>query len=104
MSTENYTVHDQDDRRVIQFNGQLHAAACGAINDDVMNDCEEADGPLTFDLEGVTFASSSFLRIVLAANRLKGRTGFAIVNVQPDVKKVFKMAGLWDALNMSEST
>jgi len=103
MSTEHFSIHNVEGGRVLQFEGQLHAAACGAMNDAALEACKDAEGTLTFDLKDVTFASSSFLRIVLAANRLKGSNGFYVTNVQPEVKKVFKMAGLWDALNMAES-
>ncbi|MGE9295750.1 MAG: STAS domain-containing protein [Puniceicoccales bacterium] len=102
MPTDQYSIYDTDGGRVIAFQGQLHAAACGAMNDQVMQAVEDTEGTLTFDLMAVTFVASSFLRIVLAANRLKSRSGFEIINVQPDVKKVFKLAGLWDALKVSE--
>lgn len=103
MSTEQFSVQDLENERVIAFSGQLHAAACGAMNDDLMAACEETDGPLTFDLAEVTFVASSFLRTVLTVNRQKAQEGFQIINVPPEVKKVFKMAGLWDALGMAKT-
>ncbi len=103
MSTENFTIKDLEDERVIAFQGQLHAAACGAMNDALLEACENAGSALTFDLADVSFAASSFLRIVLTVNRTKGGDGFKIIHVQPEVKKVFKMAGLWDALGMARS-
>jgi len=103
MSTEHFTVQDTADGRIIAFQGQLHAAACGAMNDDLMEACDNAEGSLTFDLAEVSFVASSFLRIVLTVNRAKASEGFQIINVQPEVKKVFKMAGLWDALGMSKT-
>ncbi|GHB91221.1 STAS domain-containing protein [Cerasicoccus arenae] len=104
MSTEHFTVQDLENGRLILLQGQLHAAACGSMNDDLLAVCEETDGPVTFDLGGVSFVASSFLRTVLTVNRAKARdAGFAIINVQPEVKKVFKMAGLWDALGMSKT-
>ncbi|WP_309387108.1 STAS domain-containing protein [Cerasicoccus frondis] len=103
MSTEHFSVEPTADACIFAFTGQLHAAACGAMNDDLMVAVEESEGPVVFDLGGVTFVASSFLRTVLTINRSKSREGFSIVNVQPDVKKVFKMAGLWDALGMAKT-
>ncbi|MEO0794047.1 MAG: STAS domain-containing protein [Verrucomicrobiota bacterium] len=103
MSTEHFSVKDTETGREIVFQGQLHAAVCGAMNDDLVSECENCEGALTFDMTAVTFVSSSFLRLVLTANRMKGREGFAVTNVQPEVKKVFKMAGLWDALGMART-
>lgn len=100
MATDHYTIQETGEGRTIVFQGQLHAAACGSMCDDLLAACEEAPGPLAFDLGGVTFVSSSFLRLVLTANRKKARGEFQVVSVQPEVKKVFKMAGLWDALGM----
>lgn len=102
MSTENFSVQDLENERVIAFQGQLHAAVCGAMNEDLMKACEH-EGPLTFDLAGVSFVASSFLRTVLTVYRAKSQEGFKIINVQPEVKKVFKMAGLWDALGMAKT-
>ena len=103
MSTENFSVEATDSGLLFAFTGQLHAAACGAMNDDLMAAVEENDGPVVFDLGAVTFVASSFLRTVLTVNRTKAKEGFTIINVQPEVKKVFKMAGLWDALAMAKT-
>lgn len=103
MSTEHFSVADGPNGRIVTLTGQLHAAACGAMVDDLMAVCEEAEGPLTFDMADVSFVASSFLRLVLTVNRAKPRDSFSIVNVQPEVRKVFKMAGLWDALGMSKT-
>ncbi len=103
MSTEHFSVESTESGQLFTFQGQLHAAACGAINDDLMAVIEENEGPVIFDLSNVTFVASSFLRIVLTVNRAKARDGFTIVNIQPDVKKVFKMAGLWDALGLAKT-
>ncbi len=73
------------------------------MSDDLMAVVEESEGPIVFDLASVTFVASSFLRVVLTVNRAKARDGFSIINIQPDVKKVFKMAGLWDALGLAKT-
>jgi anti-anti-sigma factor len=50
--------------------------------------------PLVFDLTRVEFVSSSFLRICVAAAKIRGQGGFWVVNPVPFVRNVFTIAGL----------
>jgi anti-sigma B factor antagonist len=49
---------------------------------------------LIFDFEKVDYISSSFLRICLKKVKELGKENFSIINPSPDIKKVFKIAGL----------
>ena len=49
---------------------------------------------LAFDLSGVDFISSAFLRLCLQAAKLSGGGAFRLVGVSPAVKKLFVVAGL----------
>ena len=60
-----------------------------------------ASTPVIFDLDGVDFVSSAFLRLCIYAQRQAGDHGFQIVHVGPYVKRVFKIAGL-DAMLKAE--
>ena len=49
---------------------------------------------MIFDFSDVHYISSSFLRICLKKMKELGSANFYIQNIKPDIKKVFKIAGL----------
>ena len=53
---------------------------------------------IVFDLAGVDFISSAFLRLCLQAAKTSGGGAFRIVGVSPAVKKLFVVAGLENLL------
>jgi anti-anti-sigma factor len=55
---------------------------------------ESAAKAVTFDLAGVGYIASSFLRICLRTAQAVGKENLAISNCAPEIKKVFKIAGL----------
>lgn len=54
-----------------------------------------------FNLEEVDYVSSTFLRIVIKLVKTIGKENFAIINVQPSVTLVFKIAGLSEVIKSS---
>ena len=66
--------------------------------------CQECEGPLfekieqaknvKFDLKDVDYVSSLFLSICLRASKALGPDKLSIINLHPNVKKVFKIAGI----------
>ncbi len=56
---------------------------------------------IVFDLGGVDYVSSLFIRLCGATAQRTGIKSFAIVNSNARVKKIFKIAGLDDMLNLS---
>lgn len=57
------------------------------------------EGGVVFDLQGVEFISSMFLRLCIIAAKRCGPERFSFVNISPPVKKVIKTAGL-DSLSL----
>lgn len=49
---------------------------------------------VVFDLGEVEYVSSSFLRLCLTVDRRLKKDNFSVVNTNPFIKKVFKIAGL----------
>lgn len=79
----------------IRFTGCMDTAKCGDMEAEVLAALESAgDRPIVYDLGGVEFVSSAFLRFCVLAGRRAGPAGFRVVNVDPLVKRVFKIAGL----------
>lgn len=56
---------------------------------------------IVFDLKGVDYVSSVFFRICIAMSREVKKGNFSVSNTSPFVKKIFKMAGLEEILNVS---
>jgi anti-anti-sigma factor len=56
---------------------------------------------IVFDLKDVDYIASAFIRLCLIAAKAVDRGNFSIVNTDPQVKKVFKLAGLEAMLNIS---
>lgn len=102
MSTDIVQFADGDKEFVCAFVGPLNAERCQQVQEDLIRKIEATAGVINFDMNEVTFASSSFLRIVLTVNKRVGKERLKISNVDPNVKKVFKMSGLWDALGMDK--
>jgi anti-anti-sigma factor len=79
---------------VFQFLGRLDTAECARIEGEVLQKAQ-ADGlPVVFDLAGVQFVASAFLRLCLVVGQKVAGSRLTLVNVSPPIKKVFKIAGL----------
>lgn len=90
-----------DDKLICDFDGRQDTVSCNAIAEEFkthLAEFEEKNGSeIVFDMTGVDYVASSFLRFCVNAAKL-GKDGFKVVNVTHPVKKVFKIAGLGDCL------
>lgn len=68
----------------------------GEIDDFCIDDLR-----INFDLKDVDYVASSFIRICVATAKQLGEGNFTISNTSPLIKKVFKIAGLHEILNVS---
>lgn len=75
---------------------------CGKIKTLKGTDDPESlfEGRIVFNMAGVDYISSSFIRICINAAKQVQKGNFSIVNCDPFVKKTFKVAGLDDLLNI----
>jgi anti-anti-sigma regulatory factor len=56
---------------------------------------------VTFDLKHVDYVASAFIRICLATAERVKHENFSIINTTPFIKKVFKVAGIDETLNVT---
>ena len=56
---------------------------------------------VVFDLKGVEYVASAFIRLCLTAAKGVAKGDFSIINTSPQVKKVFKLTGLDTTLNIT---
>ncbi len=56
---------------------------------------------IVFDLEGVTYVASGFLRLCVSAAGKVDKGKFSVIHTDPQIMKVYKIAGLDSVLNVS---
>ncbi len=84
----------KDGSLVFQFSGPLDTMECTRIGDGVTQQVQTAGQPVVFDLAGVDFVASAFLRLCLMVQQKAAGNQLTLINVCPPIKKVFKIAGL----------
>ena len=88
------SISQQDGTLVCSFTGRLDTADCGNFEERLDGAVEGTELPVAFDMAGVDFVSSMFLRICIRTFQRVGRERFMLMNVSPAVKKVLKIAAL----------
>jgi anti-anti-sigma factor len=81
----------------LRFEPQLDTATCQQIEEEVRAAVTNPPGSVVFNLEGVEFVSSSFLRLCVYASRQAKGGDFHVISVDPNIRRVFKIAG-FDAM------
>ncbi len=79
---------------IVEFQGRLDTALCVEMEAEVRATVTAPQKPVVFDLKGVDFVCSAFLRLCIYAYQQAGNQGFEVVNLNPSIKRVFKIAGL----------
>ena len=88
-----------DGRAVFKFFGRMDTVHCMEVEKKVVDSIDSA-GKVVFDLDGVDYIASAFLRLCVNAVHHVNQDNFSVVNLTPSVKKVFKIAGLAEILNL----
>ena len=78
----------------VTFSGRMDTKTCQELASQVDKELSASSSGVVFDLKGVDYVCSAFLRICLQAAKLKGADAFSVVNVTPPVMLVLKTAGL----------
>jgi anti-anti-sigma factor len=81
----------REGKYICVFSGKLDTGACAGIESAIQSKLAEPGAPVVFDLAGIDYISSAFLRICLKMG--KQSRDFSIVHVDPSIKKVFMIAG-----------
>jgi len=87
-------VREEEGGLAFVFSGKMDTMACLEVEKDVMARVHAAKGAVAFDLAGVDFVVSMFLRLCIQTCKELGPGRFRIVNADPAVRKVFTLAGL----------
>lgn len=79
----------------IIFENRLDSEECHKIDEELKQKLTDINPKkIIFNLENVSYIASAFLRICLTALKEYGAENFVIINTSPEVKKVFKIAGI----------
>ena len=89
-----FDLTDTDEGLRCKLAGRLDTDRCERIGQRLLAQLQASDKAVTFDLADVPFVASSFLRLCLLATRIVGNGNVALDNTSPQIKKVFKIAGL----------
>ena len=101
-----FQMNDAERKLACRFGGRMDTAACqqdsAAVETRVNEALQAGGGPLSveFDLAGVAFVSSAFIRICLSTAKRIEKGRFSIVHTDASIKKTFKIAGLDLLLNV----
>ncbi len=90
----------ENDKLICAFSGRMDTVSCMEIKDEMKEKIEGYEGSVVFDMNEVDYISSSFLRICAQVSTNVSNENFSIINVTPNIKKVFMMAGLADKFNI----
>lgn len=94
------SIQEREGRLVFTFSGRLDTAECLQFDERVASAAEAASQPVVFDLGGVDYVASLFLRICVRTAKGVGFERFTLENVNPSIRKVLKIAGLDGPLSL----
>lgn len=80
------------------FAGSLNTITCLELEKELHDRIRAEKLPVIIDLREVDFIASAFLRICLTVYKEVGQDRLTIINLQPAVQTVFKIAGFGDLL------
>ncbi|NOU46078.1 MAG: STAS domain-containing protein [Bacteroidales bacterium] len=93
------------------FDGHLDTNSCILINNelnaniDIIKSADEtaalSETKIIFDMKGVSYIASSFIRICVSTARQLPKGHFSMINCDPFIKKTFIIAGLDELLKVN---
>jgi len=96
-----YKFNKIDDKSVFTFEPKLDTAKCNGKENEILSILGGCKKEVVFDMTGVDYISSYFLRICTIVAKEVGSTNLKVVNSLPNVKKVFKIAGFDQLMDIS---
>ena len=84
----------KDDETVFTFPARMDTLTCQKCETDLQSRICATPGQVLFDMTGVAYVASSFLRLCLQTVQKIGKERFRMANVTPEVKKVFMISGM----------
>jgi anti-anti-sigma factor len=89
-----FSVQESEGWLAFTFKSRLDTETCSKIESEMIAHLEKASQPILFNIAQVDFVSSAFLRICIMAAKRAANGKFHVKNATPQIKKVFKIAGM----------
>ena len=93
-------VKDVQGRLVCTFPERMDTLACDTHGPQLLDEIAQAQKPVTFDMKGVIYVASSFLRLCLCTLKTLGPEKLVLDNTSPEVKKALALAQMDSFLMM----
>jgi anti-anti-sigma factor len=87
------TYKETDGTITVTFQKKMNTLVCTEIENELMDIVDKKEHKIIFDMQGVEFISSMFLRLCHMVNKAIGKEKFEVINISPNVMLVFKVAG-----------
>jgi anti-anti-sigma factor len=84
----------KDGKLACSFLCNMTTEACAKCENELFEKIRAMKLPVVFDLSKVDYIASIFFGICLSIMKEPGIESFALINVKPNVKKVFKISGI----------
>ena len=91
---------DRDPNLIIKFPARMDTFKSQEVEEEIYSKVKYSTKKIVFDLDGVMYISSYFLRVCLNTVKAVGSERFAIQNARADIKKVFVIAGFDRQINI----
>ena len=95
-----FTLNISGNKKIFTFSTKLDTASCANMDVELMEALGTDSEEVEFDMSGVDYISSIFLRICTMVAKRIGVNKLRVTNSAPCVKKVFKIAGFDEILNV----
>ncbi len=82
------------------LSGRIDSLNSGQVENEIDENRKDDITSVVFDLQEVTYISSTFLRVVIKIAKALGKENLSIVNVQPSIMMVFKIANLTEVVKI----
>jgi anti-anti-sigma factor len=87
------SIDESDGRLVCTLEGHFDTAQSQRLEAELKARLKPSQA-VTFDMQGVTYVCSNFLRVCVMVAKAAGAGHFRLLGVSPPIKRVLKMAGM----------
>jgi len=102
MSLDIVVTAEANNGKRISIAGRLDSNTAPELQQSIDNEIDDAVSATIIDFKGLDFLSSAGLRVIFKAKKMMDGSGgkFLMVNLQPQIKKVFEIIKALDGMNV----
>lgn len=102
MSLEIITAAEDNNGKRISIAGSLDSNTAQQLQESVDSEVDDSIATVIFDFKNLDFLSSAGLRVIFKTKKMMDSSGgkFLLVNLQPQIKKVFEIIKALDGMNV----